>query len=168
MSARELALRLAVHKALTDRLKAARGQLDEEARRELEPGDRVTVKLPSGERVGSVTLAQGRATARVVDERAFIAWVAEHYPHELVQAVRESFKRTVLDMVRHEGGWLDTTTGELVEVPGVEVTVGDPYPTVRLTQDAPQLIAEAWQRGDLAELVGGVLQPRELEAGEGS
>ena len=168
MNARELALRLAVHKALTDQLKKVRSQLNEEARREMEPGDRVTAKLPSGEKVGSVTLTQGRVSARVVDERAFTAWVAERFPAEVVQVVRESFTKTVLDAVKRNGGWVDKATGELVQVPGVAVTEDDPYPSVRLTKDAPQLIAAAWQRGELAELVGGVLQPRELEAGEGS
>jgi len=168
VNVRELALRLAVHKALTDQLKNMRSQLDEEARREMEPGDRITAKLPSGEKVGSVTLTHGRVSARVVDKDAFTRWVAERFPAEVVQVVRESFAKTVLDAVKRDGGWVDKATGEIVQVPGVAVTEDDPYPSVRLTRDAPQLIAEAWQRGELAELVGGALQPRELEAGEGS
>jgi len=168
VSARELALRLAVHKALTDQLTKMRSQLNEEARREMEPGDRITAKLPSGEKVGSVTLTQGRVSARVVDKDAFTRWVAERFPTEVVQVVRESFAKTVLDAVKRDGGWVDKATGEIVQVPGVAVTEDDPYPSVRLTRDAHQLIAEAWQRGELAELVGGVLQSRELEAGEGS
>jgi len=168
VNARELALKLAVHKVLANQLKGVRDELDEQARQEMEPGDRVIAKLPSGEKVGSVTLTQGRVSARVVDKDAFTRWVAERFPAEVVQVVRESFAKTVLDAVKRNGGWVDKATGELVQVPGVAVTEDDPYPSVRLTKDAPQLIAEAWQRGELAELVGGVLQPRELEAGEGS
>ena len=163
----DLALKLAVHKVLADQLKGVRGELDEQARQVMEPGDRATAKLPSGERVGSVTLAQGRVTARVVDERAFTAWVAERFPSEVVRVVRESFAKAVLDAVRKHGGWLDEATGELVTVPGVTVAEGDPYPTVRLTQDAQQLVARAWQSGELAGVLGDVLQPA-IEAGEAS
>jgi len=168
VSARELALKLAVHKVLADQLKGVRDELDEQARREMEPGDRVIAKLPSGERVGSVTLAQGRVTARVVDERAFTAWVAERFPAEVVQVVRESFTKTVLDAVKRYGGWVDKATGELVQVPGVAVAEDDPYPSVRLTKDAQQLVARAWQSGELAGVLGDVLQPPALEAGDAS
>lgn len=163
----ELALRLAVHKVITDQLKAMRGQLDGQARTVLEPGDRVTAKLPSGEKLGSVTLASGRVTVRVVDETAFTRWVVERFPSEVEQVVRESFQKALLDSVKRDGGWVDKTSGEVVHVPGVAVTTGEPSPSVRLAQGAQEAVAKAWQSGALANVLGEVLQPA-IEAGDES
>src|SRR5690606_30519233 len=99
---------------------------------------------------------------------AFTAWVAERVPAEGVQVVRESSAKTVLDAGKRDGGWVDKATGELDQVPGVALAQDDPYPSVRLTEAAPQPTTAARPLAEHAERGGGMLQSRELEAGEGS
>ncbi|MBA9003698.1 hypothetical protein [Thermomonospora cellulosilytica] len=164
MSMHEDAARLAVLRELAARIRTARDAAAEGIRDGWEPGDRATAKLPDGTPVGSVTLAKGRAKADVTDEAAFLEWVARTHPEELetvtVTRVDPEFRERLISAARQLGAAVDPATGE--EVPGVTVTVGEPYPQVRLDPAAGEAIAKAWRSGGLAELVGGLL---ELESG---
>lgn len=143
MSIQSAAQRVAVAKAVGDMLRRvtveARGDFTAAAQ---EAGVvSVRVHLPAGE-LGMVTMTRGRSTPVVADERAFLAWVTEHAPGEVVTAVRDSYRRHVLDQVKQ--------TGELP--PGVEMRDGDPYPTVRLAPGAEQVALEAIRSGDVDPL----------------
>jgi len=106
--------------------------------------ERVRVTDESGANLGAVTIAAGRVSVRVVDERAFVAWVARNYPSELVQVVRDSFKEKVFAAVKKHAEQGDPTAvgpdGEVV--PGLEVVHGTPYVTARPTADARERMRE--------------------------
>lgn len=166
MTPHELALKLAVLRVLSDHIKDARTTADEQARETLHAGDRITAALPDGSKVAAVSLANGRKGAKVVDEAAFTAWVTARHPDEVVPTIRDSFKKKVLDAVKADGGMVDRTTGELVEIPGVEPTEGDPYPSVRLAPGAAELVQQAWTDGTLAHVLAEIVTPA-IEGGDG-
>lgn len=92
----------------------------------------------AGHRLGLVSLTDSRRTVRVIDEAGLVAFVAEHYPTEIVQAVRPAF----LDRLKAEV--LDR--GALIDRDGVvhdgllEISESAPYPMVRLDKGADETI----------------------------
>lgn len=110
---------------------------------------RAVAALPDGTTVGTVTMTHGAASAKVVDEQAFTAWVQDNYPTEIVEQVRPAFKRSVLDRVKRDG--------ELP--PGVDLTYGDPRPMVKTEPGAETPIMRAWQSGHLDLCVVSELEP---------
>ena len=163
----DLAARFAVLKEIASKLSAAKKAADCEIRDTWTPGDRLTAKLPDGTPVGSVTLAKGKTTAKLTDAAAYEEWVTRTHPGEIetvtITRVRPEFTERVLSAARQLGEPVDAATGEMV--PGVSVEQGDPYPTTRLNAGAAEAIAKAWQDGQLAELVGGLLRPALPEGG---
>lgn len=144
MSARDIARDLAVLKVLSERLREAKALLETQARELMEPSDRSAVNL-DGELVGTVTLVTGRHSARVTDPTALTEWVRQNHPTEVqtVETVRPSFLSVLLDEAKAAGVAVDTATGEAV--PGIDVSLGQPYPMIRLTADADAIVSVAWQ-----------------------
>src|SRR5690348_16486127 len=105
MSARQRAVELAALKAVKDRLTA----LDAETKAalmdgDLDPGDRKAARLPDGTEVGTVSVSVGRAAKlKVVDERAFLAWVKVNRPSAIVEAVRSSDQEDLLAKAEKSG-----------------------------------------------------------------
>ncbi|TDD77708.1 hypothetical protein [Actinomadura rubrisoli] len=163
----DLAARFAVLKTLATRVSDAKKAADCEIRDGWAPGDRNTAKLPDGTAIGSVTLAKGRATSRLVDEPAYLTWVEKTHPERIetitLTRVDPAFTERLLSAARQLGVAVDGETGE--EVPGIRVEQGDPYPTTRLNAGAAEAIGRAWQDGRLADLVGSLLRPA-VEAGD--
>lgn len=161
----DLAARFAVLKTLATRVGDAKKAADCEIRDGWEPGDRNTAKLDDGTALGSVTLAKGRAVSRLVDEAAYRAWVERTHPEHIqtITRVDPAFTERLMSAARQLGVAVDGETGE--EVPGIRVEQGDPYPTTRLAAGADEAIARAWQAGELADMLGALLQPA-IEGGE--
>lgn len=152
----ELALREAVLKTLSDTL---RGQLDavkEEMQTALKStgASQAAAVLPDGTKVGTLSLSVPRPVARVVDEAAFAAWVAEHAPAETETVVRPAYRKILLARMTSAGAAevADLDTGEVVPVPGVDVRAGEPTYTARIAKDAAERIDAARRAGDLAHL----------------
>lgn len=144
MSTHELATKLAVFKVLSDLIKTQVDDTKAAVTESMEPGDRVTAKLQDGTKIASVTLTDPSARAKVVDEAAFTKWVEANAPSEVVATVRESYRKQLLDAVKSRGAPV-TENGE--EIPGVDVTTTDPYPSVRAASGAQEAIAKAWRDG---------------------
>lgn len=129
------------------------------------PKDRAAAVV-GGREIGAVTLSSGRASARVADEAAFVAWVEKTHPEQMETVTQTRPNPEFVDRLtaaaRKLGVAVDAETGE--EVPGIAVEVGAPYPTVRLSGDAVEVVAEAWRRGELVELLAAVLPA--IEPGE--
>lgn len=98
--------------------------------------------------LGKLTITRGRESVRIIDEKAFIAWVKEHNPGEIVESVRESYRKALLKQVQ--------ATGELPD--GVELRQGDPFPTVTLAPGATEAV--------LAAVRSGAIQPLALPGGD--
>lgn len=176
MTPRDLRLFLILAGVVSKQLKAAgdlyRGELIADTTDDpddaMAPGERRTVHVrgPDGERVkvGHVRVDQAPVTVAVTDEAAFTAWVQETAPGEIVPAVRDSYRRRVLDVVKREGRAPHPVTGELVDVPGVSREIGDPRVVVSPVAGAAGLLADAHARGVLPQL-GGFM--REIGPGGG-
>lgn len=110
--------------------------------------ERLGIKMPDGTPLGTVRVSGGKEAARVVDEQAFMGWVRKNAPQELVEIVRDSYRKAVLKAVLSGG-----------EVPdGVELAQGEPYTTVTLTAGAADVV--------LAAVRSGVIQPLALPGGD--
>ena len=162
----DLALRLAVLKILVAELATAKKAADAEIRDTWRRGDRLTAALPNGKLVGAVTLAKGRATANITDPDAYETWVRTVHPEQIetvpaTTRINPAFTDRLKAAARQLGVPVDAETGEIV--PGITVTDGDPYPLVKLVDDAAGMVAGAWRSGDLTELMSGLLA---IEGGE--
>jgi hypothetical protein len=159
----DVALALVVLKVLGEQVKTGESAAKREVAGAALPGDRTTAVLPDGTPVGTVGQAKGRINARVTDREKFTAFVQDAYPGEveLVPTVRPAFEKRVLDACKANKAPVDANGAE---VPGVEVGVGDPYTTVKLGEDAHELVAAAYQSGQLEELMERYTRPA-IEAG---
>lgn len=155
MSARDAAATAAVMKALAGRVKEGETRAKADVMAHLDPGDRKHAVLPDGTDIGTVSITKGRETFRVTDPAAFLAWVRDTAPSEVVESVNPTFQRKVLDGIK-DGGELP---------PGVEPGWGDPYVSVRQSETQAEAVAAAWRDGRLAPILAGLLA---IEAGAGS
>jgi len=137
------AVRLGVLAALRDAVSGSYNQARKGLAASMEPGDRKTIRLPDGTKLGAASLTEGRLSAKVTDNQALLSWVAANHPDELVQAIRESFLRKLLDDAKKHGAAVDVTSGEFI--PGITVEDGDPYLTYRPLPDAGQIVASRWR-----------------------
>lgn len=153
MSRREIATRLVIQKTVIDLLKEANDaeRADAKAAEFDEPGISEPAKV-GDTRIGTVLVGNGRETWKVTDPRAFLAWVTETRPDELVQSVRESYTAAVLAACKRDGAWTDTSTGEIFVPPGVACSTGDPVLTVKPNDEARAAVLDAL--GDSAVALG--------------
>jgi hypothetical protein len=119
--------------------------------------NQAAVQADDGTDFGTITLASGRNTAKVVDERALIAWMRDQdYGHEIVEAVRPSFLKRLQERA---------IDGE--DIPGIGVERGRPYVTVKPTEAARLAIAQAMVDSTKAALAAAVEAPEADEATDG-
>lgn len=158
-TAHEHAAHLAILKLLADKLSDAKTTAAGQVRDSWYPGDRNTAVLPDGTPIGTVTLAKGRTSARLADEDAYTTWVTKTHPDQIetitTTRVRADFTDRILSAARQRGEPVDAETGEIV--PGITITEGDPYPTVRLDDQAHHNTATAWRDGTLHALLAGLI-----------
>jgi hypothetical protein len=168
MTPQELALKFALLKVLVTELGAAKTVADLEVRATWRPADRLTATLPNDTDIGTVTLANGAVRAAVADTEAYETWVRATHPEQIetvpeTTRINPAFTARLTSAAKKLGVAVDAETGE--EVPGITVAAGEPYPMVKLTKGAREAVAEAWQAGDLTELMAGLLA---IEGGEES
>lgn len=158
----QLALQEAALKALADeigeQLKAVKVEM--QAALDASGATRVTAALPDGTKVATVSMTEPKPTAVVVDDAAFREFVRATAPGEisvrLVTEVRPAYATAVLADMTAAGvaRWVDTGTGEVHDVPGVEVRATRARGhSVRPVDGGREAIAAAWRAGTLAGLV---------------
>jgi len=160
-TARRTAVLSALHEAIGDELKAAKKDLEEGLRAaKKETGtQKVTISLDEQRDIGTASLVQPKAAAIVTDEEKFKAWVVDNYGSEIerkfVTQVRAAFTARLLKDMTAAGvaQWCDPETGELHDVPGVEMQGRAAYTRMTVPDSGKQAIAAAWQSGALAHLV---------------
>lgn len=172
MDLAQLALEEAALKALSDtvndRLKEVKNAMQEQL---VGNGiSKVTATLPDGTKVATISRSDAKPAAVVIDDDVFLAFVRDIAPSEvttrLVTEVRPAYRATLLAQMTAAGvaRIIDTETGELHDVPGVEVKATRSLThSVRPSSGGKEAIAEAWRTGQLAHL--NLLQ---LKAGEAS
>lgn len=116
-------------------------------------GTRLPV-LIDGKQAGWVSMPKPSTRASVTDEAKLLAFVEERFPSEVatVKQVRPKFLELLKKAAKDHGGWIDVDSGEVVEIPGVSVEVGEASPRAESAVDAFQIIADAMAEGALAEV----------------
>lgn len=156
MDVRDAARRVMAAKLISDAVKAQTEHLRQELLAHMTGSEirQVGVKDDEGQELGTVYVGGNRSLkATVTDERQFLDWVKRTRPGDVVETVRESTRRALLDAASKAGVPVDTTTGELI--PGVEMCAGDPYLATRPTALARELMADTLSRSGLLALPGG-------------
>jgi hypothetical protein len=112
------------------------------------------IKLPDGTKLASVSAPGSTDVAKVTNQGLFVRWVAEHFPAEIMQAVRPAWEKKFLGGLREgETGaeWADDT-GEIHEVPGVEFETVEGRSSLRFISGGHELLAAAYRAGLLDHL----------------
>ncbi|WP_424891855.1 hypothetical protein [Streptomyces sp. XH2] len=161
MDMRQLALEEAALKALADavgdRLKEVKAQMQKQL--ETSGVSRVEAALPDGTKVATISRTTPKPEAMVTDQALFLQWVRKHSPanvtSRLVTEVRPAYQAALLAEMTAAGvaQWADKETGEVHDVPGVEIraTRGRTH-SVRPTDGGREALAAAWRDGRLAHL----------------
>lgn len=139
-----------VVKEETDAAKVVARQLMEDS-----GAERVRVADEAGNNLGAVTLSNGRTTARVTDQKAFATWVAKKYPTEITVAINPAFQKRLLDAATAAGDPVDGLASDGELIPGVEIRQGDPYLTVRPTDEARDRMRTMLANSGLLALAAG-------------
>ena len=147
-----LALRAGVFQVVEREAKAAKEEARQALIAALPFGDAVAGRY-GDDLVCKASWSKGSRKVVVVDERAFLAWVKEHHPTEVVESVNPAYLaslQTVGDAVIDKDG---------VVADGVEVVTGKPSLTVRSEKGALELVARMVADGlvsldGLKEIVG--------------
>jgi hypothetical protein len=161
MSLKDAATRAAVlatlHEAIGDQLKAAKAELQVGLKAaKQETGTRqIGATLPDGTEVAKISLVTPDPAATVIDDEAFTAWVRQHHPDHItrrfVTEVRPAFVKSLLAEMTAAGAprWCDQETGEVHEVPGVQLQPRAAYHRTTFSKDGRDLVADAWRSGKL-------------------
>jgi hypothetical protein len=153
MTEREAVIRVAALKALYDKVRDAYNAARADAVAALSPGDRLHAALPDGSDIGTVSVVDGKTTAKVVYPEALLAWVKVNAPDEVetVARVRESYIGALLARCENvDGQAMHAKTGELL--PGVRFETGEPYARVTQTHDQQAAFTESWRNSMLPPL----------------
>lgn len=167
MNPKQLAQDLAVVSLVADIAKEHRDRLRADMHDlMLEVGADATSFDIDGERIAKVSLIAPKAAAHVADEAALIRWVAERRPDEIVQSVRESYRKFLLDslVAGPDGMAVDPATGEVVD--GVHFTERAAYVSTRFDKDGRAHLAAAIKNGRVAVNLPGTLDVPALPGGE--
>lgn len=126
-SPRDLARRaLAEHAILAEATRLSK-ETDARLRDALGEGGRLTFGANEGD-LGMVYTTAPKGTYKVMDERAFLAWVRENAPHGIVETVDPLVRKSLL------ARGADPYTGEVPD--GIELVVGGAYLTVKPAEGA--------------------------------
>lgn len=164
-AAARAAMLAALHDAIGEELQAVQAEvkagLADAAK--LTGTRQVGAELPDGTLVAKVTLVSPSPVAKVKDNEAFLAWVREFHPaqvhSQLIVEARPAFVEALLKEMTAAGvaRWCDKETGELHEVPGVEMQGRASHQRMTFEKAGRDAIAEAWRTGRLA--VPGISAP---------
>ncbi|MEU2426973.1 hypothetical protein ABZ619_39175 [Streptomyces sp. NPDC007851] len=151
------ALIVGLKKRLDDNLKGVRTDMQQT----LEDAgiERLSVKLPSGLKVGSITTSAPGKKPEITDEAAFTRFVEEFAPTEVmtIKVVRPSYAKKLLDEMEARGAAeiVDPEHHEIIEVDGAEMKEGRAAShSVTWEKEGLDILAAAWRAGELDHIDG--------------
>ena len=163
---RELALELALVSAIADYAKERKDYLRAEMIGVLDEvgADSAAATLPDGTKIAKVGIVAPKARVSVIDERSFTEHVKANRPDEIVERVRESYRKFYLEslVATDDGSAVDPQTGEIVS--GVVFSDATRYPSLRFEKDGRENLGDALSRGVVFLPWLGQPQTKELEA----
>lgn len=140
-----VALRAGVFQVVEREAKAAKDAAREELIAALPVGDAVAGRY-GDELLCKASWSKGSEKVVVVDEAAFLSWVKEHHPTEVV--VTESVNPAYLSALKKVDGALVDNDGQVAD--GVQVVVGKPTLSVRSEKGALELVARMVAEGQVS------------------
>lgn len=148
---KDMAIELAVTNLVSDLVSEHKDQLRAEMAQAFIENGSDSVKANIGDdKIGKVSLVEPKAKPVVADDVLFIEWVDAHHPNDIVQTVRESFKKYILDNVEilDDGSAVLKTTGEIV--PGISGRLSAAYVSTRFDKDGRERLGRALRSGELS------------------
>lgn len=171
----------AARAAALDTLHKAIGKELTDAKKELQAGlraakaetgtQKITISLNDEQDIGTASLVQPDPVAVVTDAEKFKQWVMDHYNSEIerrfVTEVRAAFTARLLKEMTAAGvaQWCDKESGEVHDVPGVQMQGRAAYTRMAIPDTGKAAIAQAWREGRLAAVVPAVA-PAAIEPGD--
>ena len=105
MNLRELAFQLSAITLIADTAKEAKERLRREFAAALEEVGADSAKAAfDGEEIAKVSLVQPKTSPEILQESAFTEWVKANWSSEIVETVRESFKKHLLEEIVNVNG----------------------------------------------------------------
>ena len=150
MNLKELALQLSAITVIANAAKETKDRLRREFADALDAvgADSVKANL-DGEEIAKVSLVTPKASPEVINEYAFTEWVRANYESEIVQSVRESFRKKILDDLKNvNGDAIHLETGEVLDF--IAFNSRDSYISTRFTETGRELITDAFRAGTLS------------------
>lgn len=129
------ALRAGVFQVVEREAKAAKDAAKAELVGMLPFGDSVAGRV-GDELLCKAGWSKGAQKVVVTDESAFVAWVKEHHPSEIVESVNPAYVKALTTVGEH----LVDADGQVAA--GIEVQTGSPSLSVRSEKNALELVAQ--------------------------
>jgi len=151
---RDLALEIAAVTTMVDHLTNLKDELRNNFQRiAAELGADASKAIYDGKEIAKISLISPKPKPYIIDEKAFLTFVKLFHADEIVESVRDSFKKVFLDrIVPHEDGAIDPETGELFDF--VEFKQGNPYISTRFQPEGRATILEAIENRSLPLQIG--------------
>ena len=134
------ALRAGVFQVVEREAKAQKEAAKAELAEQLPFGDTVAGRV-SDELLCKASWSKGSAKIVITDERAFVEWVKEHHPTEIVEKVNDAYVKAL----KQVDGSLVDADGNVAA--GIEVQTGAPSLSVRSEKGALELVARMVTEG---------------------
>jgi len=149
MNLRELAFQLSAITLIVDAAKVAKERLRREFASALEEvGADAAKAMLEGEEIAKVSLIHPKTSAQVLNESAFISWVKENWEYEIVESVRDSFRKHILDSVENvDGKAIYPGTGEVLDF--INFNSRDAYIATRCKDGGREALIEAFRAGSV-------------------
>jgi hypothetical protein len=144
MNLKEMAAELAALTVIKDAVKEATDALREQIKEELiNVGADMTKATIDSNDVAKITLITKDVDFIITSENAFVTYVSQHSPDELVQKVRDSFKKVFLESlaIGDDGTIFSTMTGEVITF--VQLQEKTPYVSTRFTTGGRESVIQA-------------------------
>ena len=149
MNLRELALRLSAITVIADAAKEAKDRLRDEFAQALNAVGADAAKAAlNGTEVAKVSLVSPKPSASVLHEQALTNWVKANWETEIVESVRESFRKVVLDKIENNNGVaVYPETGEVLDF--ISFKQRESYVSTRFATGGREVILGAFANGEL-------------------
>ncbi|MEY3346650.1 MAG: hypothetical protein ACKN8W_02165 [Actinomycetales bacterium] len=150
MNLRELAFQLSAITLISDAAKEAKDRLRREFAAALdEVGADAAKAMLAGEEIAKVSLIQPKTSAEVLSEKALVEWVRANWDYEIVETVRDSFRKHILESVENvDGHAIYPRTGEVLDF--ISFNSRDPYIATRFKDGGREALIEAFRVGALS------------------
>lgn len=153
MNLRELALRLSAITVIADAAKEAKDRLRDEFAQALNAVGADAAKAAlNGTEVAKVSLVSPKPSASVLNEQALTNWVKANWETEIVESVRDSFRKVILDKIENNNGVaVYPETGEVLDF--ISFKQRESYVSTRFATGGREVILEAFANGELSPSV---------------